>query len=460
MTIIFELVLTLVEYPVGFTLFWAFTCLALRWETYTTLLLVFFTVPLFCIFLILAYIVIGSYFGSPETNLKSQYHGWIVFKDEGLKKKWTNKKLPIREAYEWYFRGKIDFTRSTLDVFHHRMELFRMVFSFSHLTEIFDGVIFKAWLNHDDTGDHGEVTPVYNLGNDFYYAFLSDPMFYSCGVAYDSSDSLDVAQDRKCGIVAEQLQLKDGDRLVDFGCGWGSWLIYVAKHFKIECIGLTISQCQFDYATKRVKEEGLEDRVKILLLDYRKMTKDRFGEFDKITCFEMSEHVGIRNYQVFCAQIKDLLKQDGLYYLQIAGLRRAWQYEDLVWGIFMGKYIFPGADASCPLYWNINQLERGGFEVHLARNQGVHYAHTIESWYNNIVQNREEVVKKYGQFAYRRHELFLAWSTMIARQGSSTVWSIIAAHNTPVDAYSSKTTDISLNRTEKFISKEVYNTKF
>lgn len=94
----------------------------------------------------------------------------------------------------------------------------------------------------------------------------------------------------------------------------------------------------------------------------------------------------------------------------------------------MGKYIFPGADASCPLFWDVHQLERGGFEVQTVRNQGVHYAHTIEMWYHNIVRNKEAVIKQYSVFAYRLHELFLAWSTMIARQGSSTVWCIIATH--------------------------------
>jgi len=149
----------------------------------------------------------------------------------------------------------------------------------------------------------------------------------------------------------------------------------------------------------------------------------------------MSEHVGIRNYQTWLAQVKSLLKPDGLFFLQIAGLRREWKYEDLIWGNFMGKYIFPGADASCPLYWDISMLERGGFEIRTVRNQGVHYAHTIEMWYHNIVKNQEAVIKQYGPFAYRLHELFLAWSTMIARQGSSTVWLIVSCHQHAVDAF-------------------------
>lgn len=108
-----------------------------------------------------------------------------------------------------------------------------MIFTRGHLEEIVLGVLGKSALKHDAAGDHEEVTAVYNLGNDFYYAFLADPMFYSCGVAYDSSESLEVAQERKCGICCELLDIKDGDKILDFGCGWGSWLIYVAENFDV-----------------------------------------------------------------------------------------------------------------------------------------------------------------------------------------------------------------------------------
>lgn len=446
------------EYPIGSLLTLLTLNTAIFWGS--TLSILFWTLltPIILLSTLVAFLVVGSRFRDSKTYLDDEFKDWIEIVDPELKK-YEGQKLHMRAAYEWYFRGRINFTRPLLEVFMNRFKLFRMVISMNHIYDFLIEIIHKAF-NHEPDGDKSEVAPVYNLGNDYYYAFLSGPMFYSSGVAYSIDDSLEVAQTRKCGIIAEELQIKDGERILDFGCGWGSWLIYVAQNFNVQCTGLTISQCQFDYATKRVKDLGLEGRVKILLIDYREMTPEKYDQFDKITCFEMSEHVGIRNYQNFVAQVKSLLKDDGLFYLQIAGLRRAWQYEDLIWGIFMGKYIFPGADASCPLYWDVNQLERGGFEVHHIRNQGVHYAHTIESWYHNIVKNRESVIEKYDQFAYRRHELFLAWSTMIARQGSSTVWCIIAAKNSELDNYSHRNSAFALNRTKKFINKEFYTTKF
>jgi len=458
-TIIPELILFIMEFPFGFLSGWFILCSLIFWNNWTNLFILFLITPLSLVITLLLYFFIGSRLQDFETKLKSEYEGWIIINDPKLKN-WEGQKISIREAYEWYFRGQIDFTRPVLEVFLHRFELFRMIMTGSHFGEVLNGVMWKGWAKHDQIGDANEVRPVYNLGNDFYYSFLSDPMFYSSGIAYDSKDTLVDAQERKCGITGEVLDLQDGDRILDFGCGWGSWLIYCARHFNVDCVGLTISQNQFDYATKRIKEEGLQNKISILLLDYRKLIVDTYGKFDKITCFEMSEHVGIRNYQLFMAQVRSLLKNDGLFYLQIAGLRRAWRFEDLLWGNFMGKYIFPGADASCPLYWDVNQCERAGFEIHQVRNNGVHYAHTIEKWYIFLVKKKDEILEKFGKFAYRRHEIFLAWSTMIARQGSSTVYCILMSHNTSVDAFSVNKSDIKLNRTRKMIRRNMFNSKF
>ena len=249
---------------------------------------------------LLVYLFVGSHRAAGETRLSAEYADWIVIKDPALQH-WKGKKLPMREAYEWYFLDKIEFSKPTLEVFLHRYHLFRMVFTMGHLQELVWGVLGKSVMKHDAGGDAGLTTPVYDLGNDFYHAFLADPMFYSCGVAYESSDSLEVAQARKSGMGAELLQVKDGDKILDFGCGWGSWLIYCAKNFDVKCTGMTISAEQYKYCVARVKEAGLEGRITILLKDYREITPEIYGKFDKISCFEMSEHVGIRNYQSYMA---------------------------------------------------------------------------------------------------------------------------------------------------------------
>lgn len=146
--------------------------------------------------------------------------------------------------------------------------------------------------------------------------------------------------------------------------------------------------------------------------------------YDKITALEMAEHVGIRRYDEFLSLVNSMLKDDGVFYIQVAGLRRGWRYEDFVWGLFMGEHIFPGADASTPLGWVTTHLERNGFEIQRVNNLGTHYSRTITLWLEEWHAQKEAMIKKYGIKAYRRWEVFLTWSVRIARQGSSTVFMI------------------------------------
>jgi len=165
----------------------------------------------------------------------------------------------------------------------------------------------------------------------------------------------------------------------------------------------------------------------ILLQDAMNFAKDRpehipEGGFDKITSLEMAEHVGIKRYDEFLRMVKSVLKDDGVFYFQVAGLRREWQYEDLVWGLFMGEHVFPGADASCPLGWVSSHIEAAGFEIQRVSNLGNHYSRTLQQWLDEWNKDKEKTIANYGEKAWRRWEVFLAWSVRVARQGSSTVF--------------------------------------
>ena len=176
---------------------------------------------------------------------------------------------------------------------------------------------------------------------------------------------------------------------------------------------------------------GVSERARILTLDYRDIPR---GPYDKISCLEMAEHVGVKNFQGFMRQVHDMLTDDGLFYLQIAGLRAkkgtlGFHFEDLVWGLFMNKYIFPGADASMPLSFVVSNLESAGFEIHSVENVGIHYSLTISRWYDNWMANRAEIVKTYGEWWFRVWQMFLGWSVEIAAQGSSTCFQVVANKN-------------------------------
>jgi len=140
-------------------------------------------------------------------------------------------------------------------------------------------------------------------------------------------------------------------------------------------------------------------------MDYRDIPVPT-GGYNKITCLEMAEHVGVRHFRAFAKQIYDMLDDDGVFFLQIAGIRKSWQYEDLIWGLFMNKYIFPGADASLPLGWVVDLLEGAGFEVKSIDTIGVHYSATIWRWYRNWMANKDKVVAKYGHRWFRIWEFF------------------------------------------------------
>eukprot|EP00730_Choanoeca_flexa_P010856 TRINITY_DN21311_c0_g1_i1.p1 TRINITY_DN21311_c0_g1~~TRINITY_DN21311_c0_g1_i1.p1 ORF type:complete len:468 (+),score=73.78 TRINITY_DN21311_c0_g1_i1:60-1463(+) len=379
----------------------------------------------------------------------SDWHEYCNVNDARFLKKWKGKKIPINIFYEAYMKQKLDVKGDFLEFFMRRHQLFRFSFTFEHFW-FYVATFLKQNLGHSLRQDADEIRPVYNRGNDFYEFFLGKYMKYSSGIYRDVNENLDDAQERMLDLVCQQTQMKPGMKHFDFGCGWGSLVIRAAEKFGTDSRGITLAPEQADYVRSKAEEHGVADKVHIDVMDYRHV--DTSQKYDVITCLEMSEHVGIRNYQKFMQQVKAMLKEDGVFYLQIAGLRRAWQYEDLVWGLFMGKYIFPGADASCPLAFPVSQLERAGFEVHRVENTGVHYALTIKAWYYNWIGNQDAIVAKYGEWWYRLWVVFLAWSTCIAFQGSSTVFMITATKNHRLDARSvAPGNDTNIDRAEKWI---------
>ncbi|KAF5561743.1 cyclopropane-fatty-acyl-phospholipid synthase [Fusarium pseudoanthophilum] len=116
-------------------------------------------------------------------------------------------------------------------------------------------------------------------------------------------------------------------------------------------------------------------------------------------------------------------------YVQMSGFRKAWQYEDFIWGLFLNKYIFPGADASTPLAFYVGCLESAGFEVKSVDTVGIHYSGTLWRWYRNWLGNAEKVKAKYGVRWFRIWEIFLAYSTIGSRQGSATCFQIVVVKN-------------------------------
>jgi sphingolipid C9-methyltransferase len=382
----------------------------------------FVAVPIFGVILPLMYLVYRSH---RADGAAADWSAFFAFKEPSEGRRWAGKKIPMEIFYEAYMAEKIDFKQDVYEVMLRRNQLFAFSFTWGDVKFYFREFLGQN-VTHSQASDKGDIAHVYDRGNDFYNWFLGESMTYTSGIFRDPEETLEAAQERKLETVCRYVQMKPGDKHLDIGCGWGPMITYAAQHYGTYSTGITLAKEQAAWATERAAKAGVSDKVRIIVDDYRNLPSEKF---DKITCLEMAEHVGIKNFQKFLLQVRSMLKDDGIFYLQIAGLRRSWQFEDLVWGLFMAKYIFPGADASCPLGFVTSQAERAGFEIHRVENCGVHYAVTIYKWYQNWKKNEAAIVEKYGQRWFRMWMMFLSWSVLIGGQGSSTVFMVTMSKN-------------------------------
>lgn len=354
---------------------------------------------------------------------------YMTIRDRELKQQYSgSKKIPMEVFFESYFDGDIDLAGDALKIFEQRYDWASFPIT-GRVARFFLFQWIPELLWHSKKQDQTQVRDHYDRGDDFYEAFLGERMVYTSGLVGDLGrrETLEEMQDNKLRDVCERVKIRPGDRHLDIGCGWGTLVAYAAKHYGSESMGVTLGKNQTAFGNQRAEEWGVGESAKVLCMDYRDIP--RRPRYNQITCLEMAEHVGVRKFQEFLLQVRDMLDDDGLFYLQIAGLRAAWQYEDFSWGLFMAKYIFPGADASCPLNWVVGQLEKAGLEVRSVETIGIHYSVTLGRWYENWMANREKVLETYGKRWFRIWEIFLAWSIIIARQGSSTCYQILAHKN-------------------------------
>ena len=284
-------------------------------------------------------------------------------------------------------------------------------------------------LFHNTIQDARTLPEAYNKGDDWFEATLGEPMVYTCAIYPSSCETMWSAQHNKLDFISHALDISTGDRVLDIGAGWGRLSAHYASK-GANVTGVLMASDQQNYANKLVRKLGLSDHVEIRLQNFFDM-QDPKGTFDAISAVEMAEHVGIRNYDTFLQKVHKLLKNEGTFYIQVAGLPRGYakgynHYEDIIWGLFMDEHVFPGADASCPMGWVITKLEQAGFEVQNVHNLGSHYSKTLAHWLQMWESKRNEISEMYGEKSWRRWRVFLAWSVRIARKGGSTVQFITA----------------------------------
>ena len=217
----------------------------------------------------------------------------------------------------------------------------------------------------------------YDLGNDFYGLWLDETMTYSSALFTTGQESLEAAQIAKYASMVDQMGVKEGDHVLEIGCGWGGFAEYAAKERGLKVTGLTLSQEQLDYSMKRIENKGLQDKVNIKLQDYR----DEKGRYDGIASIEMFEAVGQKYWPVYFETIKNCLHPGRQATLQIITVQDA-RWEVYQRGVdFIQKYIFPGGMLPSPNALKA-EVQNAGLSVVKSKEFGLSYSQTLRRWHD------------------------------------------------------------------------------
>lgn len=351
---------------------------------------------------------------------------YVVFNDEKLAKKYGEAPIPMSVLYEAYFDGDIDIEGDVEDLLRDREQFVKYTITRQHLQWAVKNYV-PDMAAHTRNQDERLLRELYDRGNDFFQWFLDDSMTYTAGLFKERGDTLESAQRNQRAQVAAKLQLRPGDRLLDIGCGWGRFVATFAKEYGVDATGVTLADNQIEFGSRLIDELQISDKARLERRDYRDIPTEQ--QYDKILCMEMIEHVGLKNLSTFCDKVGELLADDGLFLLQWTGLRRGLRPEDLIWGLFMGKYIFPGADAALPPSSMLKALEKAGFEVHSLENISGHYASTLKAWRKNWLAHRGAILAAYGERWFRIWNFFLAWSVLVAEQGNAACYQAVLNKN-------------------------------
>ncbi len=224
-------------------------------------------------------------------------------------------------------------------------------------------------------GSRHNIHAHYDLGNAFYGAWLDEGMTYSSALYSAPNQPLPRAQEAKYAALAQSMGLEASHSVLEIGCGWGGFAEYAAARVGAKVTGVTISQAQYDFARKRLFEQGLAERAEIKLIDYR----DVQGRFDRIASIEMFEAVGEAYWPTYFAKVRDLLKPGGRAGLQIITIKDELFEDYKRQADFIQKYIFPGG--MLPSETRLRQEIAGaGLTWQGATRFGQDYARTLAEW--------------------------------------------------------------------------------
>ena len=245
----------------------------------------------------------------------------------------------------------------------------------------------------------------YDLGNEFYRKWLDESMTYSSAFFENENEKLAIAQQNKYKIIAENLSVNENSNILEIGCGWGSFSSFIAKSYGCKVEAITISKEQFDFASKKIFKEGLNDKVKIQFKDYRDINE----KYSKIASIEMFEAVGKKYWQKYFEIIKNSLSNNGAAALQIITIdeERAKYYQNNP--DFIQQYIFPGG--MLPSKKQIKNITNQiGLKSYILKSFGKSYAKTLSLWNKQFQLSWDELNKMgYNSKFKRMWEYYLSY---------------------------------------------------
>jgi len=281
------------------------------------------------------------------------------------------------------------------------------------------GELLPRGRRHSRDRDARAVRHHYDVSNDFFSLFLDDSMTYSCGIFSRGAMTLEEAQEAKLELVCRKLDLRPGERVLDVGCGWGSFALHAAGRHDVEVVGITLSEPQARAARERAREAGLGDRIDIRVADYRDLSGERF---DAIASIGMVEHVGASRIDVYARRLGALLAPSGrLLNHGIARLRHG----DPEAGPFSERYVFPDA---APLHLSriLLALERAGFTTDHVEGFADDYARTLDHWIERLDARVGDATRLAGPERVRVWRLYLRAARRGFLSGFTSIYQVRA----------------------------------